>query len=70
MDRDGVALLLPPEETKEELPRMKHVWLDSGYNGANKGKDWIEQNLGSEGGNYQASSETARNLDNAFSRRD
>jgi len=46
MHRDGVKLLLPAEETKEELPQMKHVWLDSGYNGEDKGKDWIEQNLG------------------------
>lgn len=46
MDRDGVELLLPVEETIEELPQIKHVWLDSGYNGQAKGKEWIEQNLG------------------------
>ena len=46
MDRDGSALLLPIEETKEKLPRMKHVWLDSGDNGQDKAKEWIEQNLG------------------------
>lgn len=46
MDRDGIALLLPVEEIKEELPRMKHIWLDGGYNGRDKGKEWIEQNLG------------------------
>lgn len=45
MDRDGVELLLPKEEIKKELPRMKHVWLDSGYNGQAKGKQWIEENL-------------------------
>ena len=46
MDRDAVAILLPAEETKKELPQMKHVWLDSGYNGQDKGKEWIEKNLG------------------------
>jgi putative transposase len=46
MDRDGVALLLPPQETKQQLSRLSHVWLDAGYNGKNKGKQWIEQELG------------------------
>jgi putative transposase len=45
-DRDGVMLLLPAEEVKAQLPRLSHVWLDGGYKGAGKGKDWIEQNLG------------------------
>jgi putative transposase len=46
MDRDGVTLLLPPAETKEQFPRLSHVWLDAGYNGKDKGKHWIEQQLG------------------------
>jgi putative transposase len=46
MDREGVILLLAEEEIKQELPRMKHVWLDSGYNGAEKGADWIEKAIG------------------------
>jgi putative transposase len=46
MDRDGVMLLLPPTQTKQELPRLAHVWLDAGYNGKNRGQDWIEQHLG------------------------
>src|SRR5262245_5176957 len=37
MDRDGVALLLPPAQTKAQFPRLAHVWLDAGYNGAGKG---------------------------------
>ena len=45
-DRDGVMLLLPPQEVKEQLPALSHVWLDGGYKGADKGKDWIEQKLG------------------------
>jgi putative transposase len=46
MDRDGVPLLLPPKETQEQFPRLSHLWLDAGYNGANKGQDWIEKELG------------------------
>jgi transposase len=46
MDRDGVSLLLPPEQTKEQLPQVSHVWLDAGYNGKDKGKHWVEQQLG------------------------
>lgn len=45
MDRDGVELLLG-EGIKNELPRMKHVWLDGGYKGEGKGKQWIEENVG------------------------
>jgi putative transposase len=46
MDRDGVLLLLPPEQTTAQLPRLVHVWLDAGYNGMRKGKDWMEKELG------------------------
>jgi putative transposase len=46
MDRDGVMLLLPPTQIKTEFPRLAHVWLDAGYNGKDKGQDWIEQHLG------------------------
>ena len=46
MDRDGVALLLPPAPTKEQFPRLSHVWLDAAYNGKEQGKNWIEQQLG------------------------
>ena len=46
MDRDGVTLLLPPAQTKAHFPRLVHVWLDAGYNGTGKGKDWIEKTLG------------------------
>jgi putative transposase len=45
MDRDGVLLLLPPEQTTAQFPPLAHVWLDVGYNGIDKGKDWIEQAL-------------------------
>lgn len=46
MDRDGVSLLLPPEPTKAQFPRLSHVWLDAGYNGKEKGQAWIETHLG------------------------
>jgi putative transposase len=46
MDRDGVALLLPPDEIKRQFPRLAHVWLDGSYKGEGKGKEWIESNLG------------------------
>src|SRR2546422_11307929 len=46
IDRDGVTLLLPPEQTKEQFPRVSHVWLNAGYNGKDKGKLWIKQHLG------------------------
>ncbi len=45
MDRDGVELLLE-QSIKNELPGMKHVWLDGGYKGEGKGKQWIEQHIG------------------------
>ena len=45
MDRDGVKLLLAGDITVE-LPRLSHVWLDGGYKGADKGKEWIENRLG------------------------
>jgi len=44
MDRDGIKLLL--ERAKELFPRLSHLWLDAGYNGQGKGKDWVEKALG------------------------
>ena len=46
MDRDSVALLLPPKETKEQFPHLSHIWLDAGYNGKDKGQEWVERKLG------------------------
>jgi putative transposase len=45
MDRDGVKLLLA-DPVPAQFPRLSHVWLDAGYNGRGKGKDWIESTLG------------------------
>jgi putative transposase len=46
MDRDGVMSLLPPAQIKAAFPHLTHLWLDAGYNGKEKGKDWIEKHLG------------------------
>jgi transposase len=44
-DRDGVKLLLEPVRTT--LPkRLSHVWMDAGYNGQDKGADWVQRVLG------------------------
>ena len=43
-DRDGVIFLV--EGVPEQFPRLHHIWLDAGYNGKGKGKDWLETNLG------------------------
>src|SRR3954447_25966022 len=43
-DRDGIKVLL--ERAKELFPRMRHLWLDAGYNGEGRGKDWVEKVLG------------------------
>jgi len=29
-----------------QLPHLSHVWLDAGYNGKDKGQEWIEKELG------------------------
>ena len=40
-DRDGIKLLL--KDTKKLFPRLSYLWLDAGYNGEDKGKDWVEK---------------------------
>jgi len=45
MDRDGIIRLLP-ESVRARLPRMQLLWLDAGYNGRGKGRDWVEQTTG------------------------
>jgi putative transposase len=44
MDWDGIKMLL--ERAELEFPRLSHLWLDAGYRGENKGKDWVEKALG------------------------
>ena len=43
-DRDGIKPLM--ELVGERFPRLSHLWLDGGYNGKGKGKDWAEKALG------------------------
>ncbi len=42
MDRDGIKLVLS-DAVRAQLPRMQLLWLDAGYHGRGKGKDWVEQ---------------------------
>jgi hypothetical protein len=44
MDWDGIKMLL--ECADVEFPRPTHLWLDAGYRGEDKGKDWVEKTLG------------------------
>jgi putative transposase len=44
MDQEGIKPLLDPAE--EQFPRLSHLWLDGGYRGEDKGKDWVEKTLG------------------------
>ena len=44
MDRDGIKPLL--KRAKGLFSRLSHFWLDAGYNGWGKGKDWVEKTLG------------------------
>lgn len=44
-DRDGIKPLM--ELVGERFPRLSHLlWLDAGYNGEGKGKDWAQKALG------------------------
>jgi putative transposase len=43
-DYEGIKPLL--EHAGEKFPRLSHLWLDGGYRGEDKGKDWVEKGLG------------------------
>jgi putative transposase len=43
MDRDRIKPLL--KRLREHFRRLSHLWLDAGYNGKGKGKDWVEKEL-------------------------
>src|SRR5829696_3215980 len=53
-DRDGIKPLM--ELVGERFPRLSHLWLDAGYNGKGKGKDWAAKALGLGAGGSRASS--------------
>ena len=44
MDYEGIKILL--NDADETFPRLRHLWLDGGYRGEDKGKDWAEKTLG------------------------
>jgi putative transposase len=44
VDQEGIKPLL--EHAKELFPRLKHLWLDAGYRGDERGKGWVEKALG------------------------
>jgi putative transposase len=41
MDYEGINTLL--KDAYEMFPRLSHLWLDGGYRGEDKGKDWVER---------------------------
>jgi len=43
-DRAGIKPLM--EFVGERFPRLSHLWLDAGYNGEGKGRDWAEKASG------------------------
>jgi putative transposase len=44
MDYEGIKALLYRAQT--QFPRLCHLWVDAGYRGEDKGKDWVEKTLG------------------------
>ena len=44
MDWDGIKMLL--RQADRHFPRLKHLWVDAGYRGEDRGKDWVEKTLG------------------------
>jgi putative transposase len=44
MDWDGIKTLLRQADT--QFPRLKHLWVDAGYRGEDKGKNWVEKKFG------------------------
>jgi putative transposase len=45
IDQEGIKKLLR-HDAEEKFPRLKHLWLDAGYRGQDKGKGWVEKALG------------------------
>jgi len=44
MDYQGIKTLLRRADT--QFPRLCYLWLDAGYRGEDKGKDWVKKTLG------------------------
>jgi putative transposase len=43
MDYEGIKSLL--RKAEERFPRLRHLWLDAGYRGEDKGADWVRKTL-------------------------
>jgi transposase len=43
-EQEGIKKLL--EHAHKKFRRLKHLWLDAGYRGEDKGKGWVEKVLG------------------------
>jgi putative transposase len=43
-EQEGIKKLL--RQADEKVWRLKHLWLDAGYRGEDKGKGWVEKALG------------------------
>ena len=41
MDYQGIKMLV--RRANERFPRLRDLWLDAGYRGEDKGKDWVEK---------------------------
>jgi putative transposase len=44
MDYEGIKSLL--RRANEQFPRLRHLWLDAGYRGEDKGANWVQKTLG------------------------
>jgi putative transposase len=44
MDYEGIKTLL--RQADRHFPRLSQLWLDAGYRGEDKGKDWVQKTLG------------------------
>ena len=44
MDYEGIKTLLHGADTL--FPRLRHLWVDAGYRGEEKGADWVRKSLG------------------------
>jgi putative transposase len=44
MDYEGIKTLLHGADTL--FPRLRHLWVDAGYRGEQKGADWVRKSLG------------------------
>ena len=44
MDYEGIKTLL--RRADDRFPRLRHLWLEAGYQGEDKGADWVEKDLG------------------------